>query len=497
MEATKLIAFSFHDLQKCLGGVTVHLHHSTRTIQVQGSSIMPDKTRAALWFVNNFILTRFKDQAKAKSFAIKNTNAAFKSNPQSSKSNIASGSNNTCFLCNLIFITQSKPSRCNSCSNYFHKTTCLKDHMRFCHPNPQNRNVNLPSFDPPASGNILSSAIMTQAAAVPGLKTTLTFVPATSSRLTSTSSQAATFVSSLAPISTFSVAASGSLVPSVSASGSLVTSSASPSLSTTGLAALAGPSSSPPSQTDLNADAQPFTPGPTTIPKNTKRKNKTSVPVTAEQARTDFLQAELSSAQARIVQLDASVVDKDQRISVLMARLKLFEEKQNKDIYDKYFPANDNSQPIQPTTVPPPPCLSHCHPTHCPPHQTPPACSCSRHPPHPCLCHPPPHSQCSPAQSSSGNDVMDTIKALTNEVAQIAKNTELLKSLMKKLGHVPQPNANDAPFQTGANDATFEPLDELTAGQAGPSNESFSSIDEFITDIDLDPLNLQLPTSHP
>jgi hypothetical protein len=76
MEATCLIHFSFMSEQKSLGGATVHLHHSTRTIQIQGSATMPDYTRSAVWFLNNFILVRFLDQAKANKFAIRNTNAA-------------------------------------------------------------------------------------------------------------------------------------------------------------------------------------------------------------------------------------------------------------------------------------------------------------------------------------------------------------------------------------------------------------------------------------
>ena len=254
----------------------------------------------------------------------------------------------------------------------------------------------------------------------------------------------------------------------------------------------------------MNVAAHPFAPGQPTIQKNTRRKNKTSVPITAEQARIDFLQAELSAAQARIVQLDASIVDKDQRVSVLMARLKLFEEKQTKDIYDKYFPANENQQPAHSTTVPPthPPCPPRCHSRFCPPHPTPPDCSCSGHRHHPCHCQTQSQPQNSPARSHAANGVVDTIKNLTHEVSEIAKDTKLLKALMKRLGHVPQPPASDETFQTGAS--TSESQDDLTVPtapssprQAGPSNESFASINEFISDIDQDPLNLQLPTNHP
>ena len=62
------------------------------------------------------------------------------------------------------------------------------------------------------------------------------------------------------------------------------------------------------------------------------------MPTTPEQARIVFLETELSAAQARIVVLDTEKKDKDEKISVLMARLKLFEDEQTKTIYDKYFP---------------------------------------------------------------------------------------------------------------------------------------------------------------
>ena len=66
LESTRLIHFSFMNEENILGGVAVHLHHSTRTIQIQGSQIMPDSARAALWFLNNFVTDRFKELAKTK-----------------------------------------------------------------------------------------------------------------------------------------------------------------------------------------------------------------------------------------------------------------------------------------------------------------------------------------------------------------------------------------------------------------------------------------------
>ena len=81
LEATKLVHFSFKSEQGgvVLGGVAVHLHHSSRTIQIQGSHIMPDSSRAATWFLNRVTIKRFKDIAKSKKFAVKLFNEAAKS----------------------------------------------------------------------------------------------------------------------------------------------------------------------------------------------------------------------------------------------------------------------------------------------------------------------------------------------------------------------------------------------------------------------------------
>lgn len=135
IEATKQIAFTFMLNQKFLGGVSVHLHHSTRTIQIQGSAIMLDSSRAALWFLKKFILVKFKIKAKEKQFEIKNTNATLlnTSSNQPANKNIhpqQSYHGNICSYSNRGFNTQSKPSKCNSCENYFHKSSYLKDHMK-------------------------------------------------------------------------------------------------------------------------------------------------------------------------------------------------------------------------------------------------------------------------------------------------------------------------------------------------------------------------------
>ena len=117
VEATHLLHFSFMSNMSSCGGVRVHLHHSTRTIQMQGSHVMPDKTSAPVWFLNAIVLNKFKDLAKVKQFVIKNTNEAIKKSTKAYQKKCVppTSSNNNCQGCSAIFDTKSKPSMCNNC----------------------------------------------------------------------------------------------------------------------------------------------------------------------------------------------------------------------------------------------------------------------------------------------------------------------------------------------------------------------------------------------
>ena len=58
------------------GGVTIHLHHTARRLQIQGSTMVNNQTRASVWFVENFLLKRFKSESQKKSFDISRFNRA-------------------------------------------------------------------------------------------------------------------------------------------------------------------------------------------------------------------------------------------------------------------------------------------------------------------------------------------------------------------------------------------------------------------------------------
>ena len=324
-ESTRLIYFSFKSDLKSIGGVTVHLHHSTRTIQVQGSHIMPDSTRAALWFVNNTILVRFKEQSKAKNYAVKACNDSILKSTRNKhvepRSNFNSG--NACFACNSIFNTQSKPSRCEVCSKYFHKTSCLKEHTKVCNTGKRNKNIDNNSLKdsaarinetPPGSTSDPSSSIPSStSSSICGLRTTLTYVPELKSSPV-VNPLPATFLPSL--LASF-------------------TSSETPAILT-------------PPGIGISLAAQPLNPSPKRKPVG-KKKQKNPFPISDPEIKIDFIQTELAAAKARIAHLDASVLDKDQRVAILMARLKHFEDKQSNENFDKYFPAQNNPAQNNPT----------------------------------------------------------------------------------------------------------------------------------------------------
>ena len=74
--------------------VTIHSHHSSRLVQVQGGSILKSKSTAALWFVNNVIYNKFKSLAESKSIQIFEINK---------KINESCRPKEKCASCNKVF----------------------------------------------------------------------------------------------------------------------------------------------------------------------------------------------------------------------------------------------------------------------------------------------------------------------------------------------------------------------------------------------------------
>ena len=483
LEATKLLSLSFMSDQKLLGGVKVHLHHSTRTIQIQGSYNMPDNTRAALWFLNNFVLIRFKELAKAKSFSIKNTNSAILSAPSSRSSGpkIATTSSNSCQSCNSLFDTRSKPSKCINCGKFLHKTGCLKEHMKLC-----SRPVVIPQTLSITSSSS-SSSLTTQAV--------------TNSRLVASPSPSTVTTTPTTQPSMIGLKTLVSFVPSSGSEQPV------PLSSHTAGGALPSPTLLP-----AFSPTTPGVPGPSKVP---KKKKKPAIPMTPDEATINFLKTELGAAQTRIVELDAEIKDKDQRVAVLWARVQILEEKQNKDVLDKYFPHQADPNKPGPTSsiappktqIPSPPscpgscaappptlsgtcCTSHCkqqlthwcspcpYQTHAPSHS-------SSHRNHPC-------STESPTESHNPSHVN-----LVNRVEVIADDILAMKAVLVELQNL-QANCG---AQHELPSVQEKRADDEPEKQLRDSTASVASVEEFMDDIDeleisVEQLNCQVPTNH-
>ena len=70
------LAYANKQDQSCIGTVTIHLHHTTRTVQLQGSSLVHDKIRSPVWFVEFFLKGVFSHHALDKAVDIDNFNLA-------------------------------------------------------------------------------------------------------------------------------------------------------------------------------------------------------------------------------------------------------------------------------------------------------------------------------------------------------------------------------------------------------------------------------------
>ena len=510
LEATKLVHFSFKSEQGgvVLGGVAVHLHHSSRTIQIQGSHIMPDSSRAATWFLNRVTIKRFKDIAKSKKFAVKLFNEAAKSIGKPGATSFPGSNSNSCQSCFLVFNTQSKPSQCPSCQKFFHKC-CLKDHNKNCKkflpvsPLPSaslstsisasgssSNSRSLSAVQPNLSSNsrssllpsspLVSSVSSSTPSSIPGLQTSISFV---SPGALSGNSQVATKASGIPQQQ-----------PSLSAPPPLLLSSSPSSSPTSGLGLLTSQQLPLPPVGTINNTSSSTTKLP---PKPASKKKQGSVPTSASELSIEILEKELATAQTRIILLDTQIKDKDQERAVLWAIIKILEEKQNKEVLDKYFPqpkvpisrqsSSDlpcaSSLPSAPSS-----CASTCpqtNPSHC---SVPSMCAGSVMMLQPSCCQPPLHHHCQmqtkthyQPRTESSHQATEIEKKLESAVKDIGRMKMEFIELKNLLVSFKGSNPNPVPL---ARDLDVSESPETATNCCAPPsmNVSFASVEEFMTD---------------
>ena len=286
--------------------VTIHAHHSTRLVQVQGGAAMPDKSTSALWFVKNVLYGKFQVLAGAKSLSISRLNEAITSlagsspNPQKSK----------CGSCDIIFDSRSKPVYCVPCVMWFHKTNCHRAHR--CKTGPV-----LPPLIPGPSTSRDGQA--------PGDRDVSPLLPARQVPALPASTASST------PVTTASA---------------LVSLSRASSMETT----LISSTTTTFAPTPLNPNAHNFLPQP---PSNARKPRQTqnASSFTPEKAEIESLKIELGYARTKIVDLQTKTKDQEHTIDVYSQKLKLLEDSRLSSLHSKYFsptssnlgPSSDNS----------------------------------------------------------------------------------------------------------------------------------------------------------
>ena len=109
--------------QSLIGKICVHLRHTTRLIQIQGSSKMPDKTSAAIWFTEQVLVEKFQKLAKIKKFDIGAFNQEILK--MSRKHHQSVKTSKYCVECSKLFSGTPGPSPCPACQQYLHRS-CLR-----------------------------------------------------------------------------------------------------------------------------------------------------------------------------------------------------------------------------------------------------------------------------------------------------------------------------------------------------------------------------------
>ena len=111
------------DSSNNLGAITIHLHHTSRKVQLQGSAKMYNGTTIPVWFLENFLLNQLELLASSHSYDISELNSKIQ---ELVDTNTFATKALYCSMCNVLIKGKVKET-CISCSGVFHKK-CISDH---------------------------------------------------------------------------------------------------------------------------------------------------------------------------------------------------------------------------------------------------------------------------------------------------------------------------------------------------------------------------------
>ena len=334
-----------------IGTVTMHLHHSVRKIQLQGSSLVHGKSRAPVWFVDNFVKGLFSFFSKSKSIDITKFNAAV--HDMLTKHLHKIDSQEICSGCNSLFTGRSSPEFCFLCKLKYHKK-CFHGTNHTC----INHSQVYPSSNPFQS---LTPGTVTNYAQLPDALTSSTLP--TPSLVTATASRTMTGASSTTTTSSLVTSALTSVPLASSVPGPVYVTSAPQDQSHSlpqdlssceqpvGLNPLAPPflDRQPPPQAAISDVGQlaltQAQSNPSQNSNSASRPRKRAKPFLGTDQQSldlEYARIEVSTAMAKVRDQENTINDLEFRNKILEDRVEQLERNQKDEIYQKYFPSGTN-----------------------------------------------------------------------------------------------------------------------------------------------------------
>ena len=361
-----VLHFRFHQDKLPVGGVTVHLHHSTRLVQVQGGGVLPDKSHAPVWFVQHYLKSRLSrlSTEKAKEVSIFNQQVY---DMVSSYLN-SSQSDGRCAGCGILFSKRSVPEHCQTCGKYYHKK-CFPsdDHPCRIKSRPRSCSAVSPHVSSSRQSHLYTTTTAQSARSVaplPPLQHTTTNIIASEASVAG-----APLATSAHPSQSVSVLSNtGVSTPAVCPASNSGSSDNPPSMPGTSNQLLLCSNNDP--GLHLNPDAQPFISARDAhdLPshKQTKNNGKGSKNKTAPvpDLTLEYAQYTVNVSQAKIREQEITIKDLRFKNEILEARVAELEKKQKEEIYNRYFPLPSSTPTPQHNTQQQGQCHSHisCHP---------------------------------------------------------------------------------------------------------------------------------------
>ena len=439
--------------------VVVHLHHTARKVQIQGGSLVNDKKRASIWFVENFLVPAFSEAAKTKAKDVKNFNNAVKDMVAKHVKKISTDQH--CKSCEIIFTGRSQKQSCAVCNHKFHKKCFTNTNHGCIGAGPSN------THQASSISSTLHSDIPSIIDTLASLssETNVSYVQQPSHSHTTTQQ-----FQSLSPTS-----------PSHSTPTSYHPQCVTTLETTTTVNHLQDPSQLSTHSSTVHDQATTHvgdhqgsdhgndqfqvhdTPSTTQVNNTGKAKkaSKHTPAIDTASFETECLRKQINIAHAKIQELETQLDTAKNTNFILGERIKTFEATNTKEVFERYFPRNIDT--VESTAI-----GNQDVPTH------------RYHPPQQahCCCPPPPcrASYCHPR--SQDNGIGDIVRELSSKVNRLSNNivnmkSEITNSITSMLTQ--QDKENSAPRDNAQVPPPPETLSDAPQPEHSPYNVSDNS----------------------